>query len=379
MFAVGFAFGAPDALAQPSFSGLGSLPGAIPGSVVGGISGDGLVVAGGCASAASCEEAWRWSEGTGMVALGFLPGQSSSAAVAASHDGAVLFGISGDSLFRWTSSGMVAIGATLPTGPGVSLVASDLSSDGLVAIGNYLDFFTFQGASFRWTSGVGIEILEPFTIPNVAQFAALSADGSVIVGGIGVPDDLSAISRTDAGTVFLPELPLGSCQCGSDARGVSSDGATVVGTSHQNAFRWTAASGIQALAGPPQVADFDAATDVSSDGSVVVGYTTDSSGTRAFIWTEAGGMRDLHFVLTLLGLDVAGWELTGVVGISDDGQTLTGNGINPAGDEEAWIATIPSLPALPALHPIGALLLCSLISAGGARVARRQTGRNGNR
>jgi hypothetical protein len=50
-------------------------------------------------------------------------------------------------------------------------------------------------------------------------------------------------------------------------------------------------------------------------------------------------MRSLKGILTnIYGLDLTGWTLTGASGISDDGKTIVGRGINPDGNEEAWIA-----------------------------------------
>ena len=42
-------------------------------------------------------------------------------------------------------------------------------------------------------------------------------------------------------------------------------------------------------------------------------------------------------------LDLAGWQLTEATGVSANGRTIVGNGINPDGQQEAWIATIPPI------------------------------------
>ncbi len=99
------------------------------------------------------------------------------------------------------------------------------------------------------------------------------------------------------------------------------------------------------------------ANGVSADGSTVVGQSNSASGYEAFIWDQGNGMRSLRDVLVSdLDLNLTGWTLTQVYGISDDGQTIVGWGINPSGDTEAWVATIPE-PATLTLLAFGGLAL----------------------
>jgi len=80
---------------------------------------------------------------------------------------------------------------------------------------------------------------------------------------------------------------------------------------------------------------------ISADGTVIVGASNVASGSEAFIWDNANGMRSLSFLLTSLGIDLGGLRLTDAMGISADGLTIVGNGINLSGYAEAWIAVIP--------------------------------------
>jgi hypothetical protein len=66
-------------------------------------------------------------------------------------------------------------------------------------------------------------------------------------------------------------------------------------------------------------------------------------------------MVNLRSFLVSQGLDLAGWTLTSAEGISADGLTIVGTGVNPAGNQEAWMATIPepSTIALAALSAVG--------------------------
>jgi DNA-binding beta-propeller fold protein YncE len=75
---------------------------------------------------------------------------------------------------------------------------------------------------------------------------------------------------------------------------------------------------------------------------VIVGTSEDASGgLSAFLWDARQGMRDLQEILTAdLGVDLSGWKLTEATAVSGDGRTIVGNGINPHGDPEAWIAHV---------------------------------------
>jgi len=83
------------------------------------------------------------------------------------------------------------------------------------------------------------------------------------------------------------------------------------------------------------------ASSVSGDGSIIVGFGTSASGKEAFVWDEANGMQVLAQVLSNQGIDISGWTLSSATGISADGSTIVGYGTNPAGFQEAFIATIP--------------------------------------
>jgi probable HAF family extracellular repeat protein len=115
---------------------------------------------------------------------------------------------------------------------------------------------------------------------------------------------------------------------GSDAFGVSSDGSVVVGYSagaggsQFHAFRWTASSGaMQDLGVLPNAARFSVATDVSDDGAAVVGYSGDRN-TRAFRWTMSDGMQDLGSL---------GGEVTTARGTNKDGSVVVGSASYLAG------------------------------------------------
>lgn len=157
----------------------------------------------------------------------------------------------------------------------------------------------------------------------------------------------------------LGELPGGAPA--SWATAISADGKVVVGTarvsSRQFAFRWTAQSGMVALGFAP--GDHDSvAYAVTADGNKIVGDDPYPMPGYALIWDPRHGMRHLEDALVEdYGLDLSNWRLTSARGITPDGTTIVGSGINPAGQSEAWIADIrpPSLAI--SRSPDGVVLL----------------------
>ncbi len=86
-----------------------------------------------------------------------------------------------------------------------------------------------------------------------------------------------------------------------------------------------------------------AAHGVSADGSIVVGNSISDSGSEeAYVWDQTHGMRILKDMLVNdFGLDMTGWRLQVAFGVSADGLAIVGKGINPNGDNEAFVAVIP--------------------------------------
>ena len=183
----------------------------------------------------------------------------------------------------------------------------------------------------------------------------VSADGMVVVGQADPTIGREAFRWTSGGGMLgLGDLPGGSFF--SNAYAVSGDGSVVVGISLSasgystgEAFRWTSGGGMVGLGDLPGGGFFSEATATSADGAVVVGWSSSASAAEAFLWTAADGMQSLHDLLVNdFGLDLTGWQLREAFGISADGMTIVGEGTNPDGFPEAWIATIPAETPVPA-------------------------------
>jgi len=193
----------------------------------------------------------------------------------------------------------------------------------------------------------------------LSEANAVSSDGLTVVGESNSASGMEAFRWTArGGMVGLGDLPGG--QFRSAAQGISADGLTIVGTagsaSGSEAFRWTASRGMVGLSDLLGGAFFSEAHDVSAHGLIVVGHSISASGDEAFIWDSLNGMRSLQVVLTDdLGLNLSGWTLSTALGVSDDGLTIVGRGINPAGFSEAWIAIVPAPGSVTMLALVGLL------------------------
>lgn len=328
------------------FIPLGNLAAGDPRSVAQGISGDGTVVVG-LSNTGTAAEAFRWTSASGMIGLGALPGGTDdSQAFGASADGSVIAGEGSSSqaiheAFVWTAAGgLLGIG-DLP-GNLVRSEAFAVSSDGSVIVG--VGDTASGSEPFRWTSSggmVGLGNLSNIVFSGSAH--AVSANGSVIVGWSANGVGLEAFRWTSgSGMVGLGDLPGGVFS--SEARGVSADGLTVVGRSDGTQFfeamRWTSGTGMVGLGILPG-GNSSEAYGVSANGSVVVGRSTSGTGLHAFVWTQVSGMEILADVLLANGATIPpGWVLSEARAISADGLWVAGNGNNPSGFLEGFVANI---------------------------------------
>jgi uncharacterized membrane protein len=303
------------------------------------VSADGSAVVG-----QSTSGAFHWTAAGSMV-------QPANAA-AVSANGRVVVGfkssILGFEAFRWTVDGTFDLLGDLPGGS-MNSAAFDVSADGSKIVGHGTPSFPNEAFPVSWTG----TIISQLGGLERGSALGISEDGNVIVGHAGSP--LQAFRRVGSSVTQLGFLPGATS---STARRVSADGSFIVGQSSHplpvgstdlraEAFRWTEASGMVSLGDLPGGRIISNANDVSADGSVIVGsgetsFENGVSISEAFYWTSATGMLNLRNVLISAGATgLDGWTLSEARGVSWDGFTVVGSGINPSGAIEAFVATVP--------------------------------------
>jgi probable HAF family extracellular repeat protein len=196
---------APQAFRWSQTSGaqaLASLPGFEDQSAANGVSMDGSVVVGTSYNAhyagnirLTQSQAFRWTQATGIVGLGYLPNTNESEAIAVSGDGSVVAGNSTGGtthLFRWTAAaGMTDLGVLAGS---YESFAKAISLDGKVIVGTSTSSFSTGVKTLRairWTEATGIQTIEDWlatagvAVPasmHLTTATATNRDGSVVVG-----------------------------------------------------------------------------------------------------------------------------------------------------------------------------------------------------
>jgi uncharacterized membrane protein len=324
-----------------------------------GISGDGSTVVGTLPGPVGSLPA-RWRSATGAVAYPFNPdNEPRGGASASSHDGEILAGgIQPNQVFdnsfpyRCSSGGCINTLSNNGFNDSQGFV-TDVSSDASYATG-----MTFHPGgdiyeAVHWRPNGTFVPVTPYTPEELglqivlSQGAAISGDGTRVAGITWTPDGglhQEAFTWHSSGAFQrLGDLAGGTVF--SQALGISADASTIVGSSSSalggEAFLWTAGGGMVALGDLAGGGFGSFATDVSANGSVIVGGGSTAAGLTAFIWDSVNGMRPVQEVLESFGVDLTGWRLTNVTGISDDGRVLTGIGINPGGQTRSWYAVLP--------------------------------------
>lgn len=200
--------------------------------------------------------------------------------------------------------------------------ASDITPDAGTVLGQTSIDGSWRRQAFVWTPVGGMVSILPSSDPasKITETfpQAISNDGITVVGQLYDGAIFQAFRWTaSSGIVRMPMTA---------ATDVSADGSVIVGFGAGKAIRWTAAAGAVQLGTLGGAAAY--ANGVNADGSVVVGDSQDSSGVdQAFRWTQSGGMVSLG---TMGGKSSQAWR------VNTDGSVVVGSVQNSSGFNQAF-------------------------------------------
>jgi probable HAF family extracellular repeat protein len=296
-----------------------------------GLSGDGTVVVGDIQYSSTSQDAFAWSNAGGFISLA-VTGQSSYA-VGANFDGTIVAGnetaSSVSHALYWTAANnwqAINLG-TFATG--TESLANAISEDGSTVVG-WGDTGSSASHAFVWNAtDQALTDINNDALFKTSAATLVSADGSVVAGSGTINSQSASEAHGFRWTTTDGMVDVGVLN-GSDGTtlsGMSRDGQVLVGTSLggvAHAVRYMASSAnlddLGTLGGTQS-----SALGVNTDGSVVVGYATDSSGTyQGFRWTSSGGMTSVDQWLRAAGVDL-GTDMPGIAeAVSADGNTVIG-------------------------------------------------------
>ena len=195
---------------------------------------------------------------------------------------------------------------------------------GVSADGSAVAAFAFIGNDLqivRWTEASG-----PMPL-GVGVAFDISRDGSTLVGSRFNGTTTRAVRWTaTTGIVELGQLPGAGSASFNEAYDVSSDGSVIIGFADTNStfgipmvgFRWTAATGMVALNDLPGGDVLAQASAISANGTVIVGYGTGPDSARAVRWIN-NSTSPLN-----MGLPPGRVGFTEARHVSGDGQVVVG-------------------------------------------------------
>lgn len=256
------------------------------------VNADGTVVVGGTSLGA-----FRWTLATGTEILptnGVWPQD----ATAVSSDGTIIGG-TGDlaghgQAFRWTAgSGTIALG-NLPTDDTSRVYA--MSGDGAVMTG-WARYSGQQQRAYRWSAHTESQVLPLLTGGIHSAARAITRDGSMIAGGVNFPDGTahSVLWHERFGSIDLITTPAWAV---FGAWGMSGDGTTLVGTynaasppmNQPEGFVWRASTGpvnvnewLPVLGINPSEWFVYGVSAVSHDGTVIAGIASHSNQSGVYV------------------------------------------------------------------------------------------------
>ena len=319
-----------------------------------GVSNDGRFVAGVGVDEETGETRSFHYGSSGVIDIGDT-GHEHTVAAAISGNGAAVVGEAGGPgftrrAFRWTeAAGVIDLGTLRPDQTGSSYAAG-VSFDGSRVAGVSANP-DFAQVAFIWIEGATTGVVgneQMFELHQATDgwtglATGISDDGNFVIGTERLIDNgfFTHALRWDVRNIEsssnAPVITLGSLGgVQSEAHDVSADGSMIVGTSTNNegnyrAFLWTE-GGVDGVAGNEQMRDLGTlggnwshGIAISSNGDYVVGKSAGADGMQhAYRWEDVTGMVSVADWLAAHNVEVNAERLTDATGVSDDGNVVVG-------------------------------------------------------
>lgn len=226
-------------------------------------------------------------------------------------------------LFSWTWTPPAGNATRITPQDEFCYAAADIANDGRV-VGIYFDTtgmdLSAGRKAFSYMGGVFTKLPMGGFEETVAT--AISADGSVIVGYGVTGDDVYKALKWEGGNVQVI--------FDGEATDVSDDGSVIVGDISSTTFaRWEA--GAVTMLTVPSAA-FGGQLNVSGDGTTVVanmfGPFGPNNGRYANVWLDDGTSKSLWELLVDADVDVGGWFFSSASAVTFDGSMIFGRDVS---------------------------------------------------
>lgn len=262
-----------------------------------------------------------------------------------------------------TTIGVLGPNQDSPGQPAGYAAVNALSADGSVAYG----FSTYGNGgyqqAFRYTASGGMVGLGFLTqngvtdVQSVPTARGVSADGAVMVGtsytaangGVVGPGGLAFKYTVSGSTGTMSALTLATGMTWSYALALTPTAGTIVGWTGSDAagdngqlVRWTNGGTQTELLGTPDpTASVNILGGVTADGQVMAVDLLTATTSTTYI-RNSNGWFNLVTALSTSGVDLSHWASLDVEGLSADGTLIWGDGTLQNGAIEGWIATLPA-------------------------------------